>query len=69
MVLTGLPEKEDCNQYCDEVVDQVLADKDHLGAEANKFDPKSVVVADMRKMLCGSCNVNVAANLQQIITT
>ena len=64
MVLTGLPEKEDCNQYCDEVVDQVLADKDHLGAEANKFDPKSVVVADREAVWVMQCKrgCKLAAN-------
>ena len=55
MVLTGLPEKSDCDQYCDEVVDQVLADVNNLGEEANRYDPKGVVVADREAMWVFEC--------------
>ena len=55
MVLTGVPSSNDCNQYCDETVDQVLADPQSLGAEASKYDPNSEETDDRKALWVLEC--------------
>ena len=41
MVLTGLSSVKECDQYCDETVDQVLSEPINLGAEALAYNKNS----------------------------
>jgi hypothetical protein len=55
MVLTGLASVKECDQYCDETVDQVLADPTNLGAEALGFDKNAEKTEDMKALWVVEC--------------